>query len=148
MGTDGLDDLAVVEDARMQKMIVRRALAATGAGAVLSLGLLAGQVAAGTPAAQADPARHAVCGSKYYENSDGVCVPRPDGTPSGIRCKDGTYSHAKTRQGACSSHGGIDESASGEGGGGSALLGSAALGVIGSATLGSSIIPALIFGGS
>lgn len=26
---------------------------------------------------------------------------------SGIRCNDGTYSHAQNRQGACSSHGGI-----------------------------------------
>lgn len=132
----------------MQKMTVRRLVAAGGVAGALSVGLLTGQAVHGSGVAHADTDyRHSACGSRYYENSDGVCTPRPDGTPSGIRCNDGTYSHAKTRQGACSHHGGIDDSSSGDAGG-SAAFGSAVLGagVIGSATLGSSMLPALLFG--
>ncbi|MGV9824161.1 DUF3761 domain-containing protein [Gordonia sp. NPDC003429] len=111
----------------------------------MTLGLLVGQAVDGPGIAHADT----VCGSRYYQNSDGGCTPIPDDTPSGIRCKDGTYSHATHRQGACSGHGGISESTGGDdNGSGSAALGSAALGAgaLGSAVLGSSILPALLFG--
>lgn len=129
----------------------RRAIAAAGAAGALTVGVLAGQAADGTALAQAAPTPgHSVsyeCGSAYYMNSDGVCTPSPDAGPSGIKCKDGTYSHAANRQGACSHHGGIDDSAAATDESGSAAVGSAALGVgiVGSATLGSSLLPALLF---
>lgn len=45
-----------------------------------------------------------------YQSPPGVS-PTPDPpkfvAPQGIRCKDGTISHARHRQGACSHHGGI-----------------------------------------
>lgn len=130
----------------VQNRIVRRAIVATGFAGAIGVGVLTSQAYMGSPQAAADTvARHSVCGSRYYENSDGVCTPRPDGSATGIRCKDGSFSHAAHRQGACSSHGGIDES-SGESGG-SAELGSAALGAgaVGSAVIGSSVLPALLF---
>ena len=134
----------------MRKMILRRLVVASSATGVLSLGLLTGATVSGSALAHADaPGGHTVastCGSAYYENSDGICIPRPDGSPTGIRCKDGTYSHATTRQGACSHHGGIADSTGDDntGGGdsgsatGSAAFGSAALGglAVGSAVLG------------
>lgn len=132
------------QNTQVQKMTVRRLFVAAGATVALMFGMLFGTVVGGAAPAHADtpPPVHEVsyrCGQGYYENSNGGCTRSPGNSPSGIRCKDGTYSYAKTRQGACSHHGGIDDSAgtsnSGNGSGsdaatGSAVFGSAALGAL------------------
>lgn len=76
--------------------------------------LLAAQptvVLASTPAAAAAVL---FCGSGYYENSLGRCIPRPHRTPhnqvpagASARCRDGTYSFSQSRRGTCSHHGGV-----------------------------------------
>lgn len=66
--------------------------------------------AAPAPAAapsRAKPAKTETTGSKASGNTD------PSGATA--RCKDGTYSHAKTHQGACSRHGGVAEWLDGSG---------------------------------
>jgi hypothetical protein len=53
------------------------------------------------------------CGSAYYRNSRGNCVPRPSTdptlTPDGPTavCADGTYSYSQSASGTCSHHGGV-----------------------------------------
>ena len=50
------------------------------------------------------------CSSSEYRNVDGVCVRRPTKSPIvgyTARCRDGTYSYSKNRQGTCSHHGGV-----------------------------------------
>lgn len=137
----------------MRTMTMRRVIAATAATGALTLAMFTGSMATGGAVAQADPGPvHTVsdgCGSGYYENSRGSCIPEPDSTPTGIRCKDGTYSHAATRQGACSNHGGIDNGSGAGAAGGdptAIILGSFAIGglALGSAALG----PLLLFGSS
>ncbi|GAB2568289.1 hypothetical protein GCM10027167_89330 [Nocardia heshunensis] len=65
--------------------------------------------------ATATPILHdAYCGTSEYENSDGVCVPRPEKSataPDGAtaHCKDGTWSFSQHRRGTCSGHGGVAE---------------------------------------
>jgi len=49
---------------------------------------------------------------KTYKNKDGQIVPSPrlaSSPPAGAsaKCKDGTYSFSKHRQGTCSHHGGV-----------------------------------------
>ena len=51
-----------------------------------------------------------------YVNSQGEWVPSPTHTPDGqppagasARCRDGTFSFSKSRQGTCSHHGGVAE---------------------------------------
>ncbi|WP_083889014.1 DUF3761 domain-containing protein [Gordonia sp. KTR9] len=138
----------------MPTMTARRILAGLAAVFALTLGLLFTGAAAGGAPAHASPAVHNVdytCGSGYYENSEGSCIPGPDGSPTGIRCNDGTYSHAENRQGACSRHGGIADD-SGEAGAGGDGSGSAELGfgsaVIGSSVIGIGFLSALLFGSS
>jgi hypothetical protein len=51
----------------------------------------------------------------YWSKTAGSCVPVPaqaSTPPSGstFQCADGTYSFSKTSHGACSRHGGIDQS--------------------------------------
>lgn len=51
---------------------------------------------------------------KYYTNSRGERVQSPtqySSTPAGAtaRCKDGTYSYSRNKQGTCSHHGGVAE---------------------------------------
>ena len=58
-----------------------------------------GGAAATTTPSAATPAKPATSSSKSSGNTD------PSGATA--RCKDGTYSHAKTHQGACSRHGGV-----------------------------------------
>lgn len=137
-------------------MTARRLLAGLATVLGLTFGLLCGAAANdGSAVAHAEPAIHHVddtCGSGYYRNSQGSCIPGPDSSPSGIRCKDGTYSHAKTRQGACSRHGGIaDDSGtagtSDSGGSGSAELGVGSA-VIGSSVIGMAFLSTLLFGSS
>ncbi|MCK8614383.1 DUF3761 domain-containing protein [Gordonia sp. C13] len=140
--------------AAVQKNRVKRVLVGVGAVLAMTIGALLGSTA-GSSAAYADtPHLHEVdysCGSDYYRNSQGSCTPGPDGSATGIRCKDGTYSHAKTRQGACSRHGGIADS-SGGAGGGSSDAGSAEMAfgsaVIGGAFIGTMFLGALLFGSS
>lgn len=45
-----------------------------------------------------------------YIAASGDCVERPDSNhnPGSIPCRDGTFSHAEHRSGACSHHGGIE----------------------------------------
>ena len=55
---------------------------------------------------------HGGCGSGYYQNSRGNCVPRPvraNRPPAGAsaQCRDGTYSFSQSRRGTCSHHGGV-----------------------------------------
>ncbi|MGU3290942.1 DUF3761 domain-containing protein [Williamsia sp. M5A3_1d] len=148
-----IDRGAMSENRPMRTMMLRRALASTAVTGALTLAMFTGATATGSSVAQADPGPvHTVsdgCGSGYYENSRGSCIPEPNSTPSGIRCKDGTYSHATTRQGACSRHGGIDSgSGSGptDGDAAAIILGSFAIGglALGSAALG----PLVLFGSS
>lgn len=63
------------------------------------------------------------CGSGYYRNSSGNCIPSPSRPRSGqtqgalsgsnipagatARCRDGTYSFSQSRRGTCSGHGGV-----------------------------------------
>ncbi|WP_078111835.1 MULTISPECIES: DUF3761 domain-containing protein [unclassified Gordonia (in: high G+C Gram-positive bacteria)] len=138
----------------MPTMTARRLLAGLATVLALTIGSLLTGAAIGDAPAGADPAIHEVdysCGSGWYENSDGNCVPGPDNSPTGIRCKDGTYSHAKNRQGACSRHGGIADG-SGTTGAGSDESGSSELGVgsavIGSSVIGAALLGALLFGSS
>lgn len=54
----------------------------------------------------------ASCGSGYYLNVDGNCVPTPRTAPSvpegaTAECNDGTYSFSQNRRGTCSHHGGV-----------------------------------------
>lgn len=69
------------------------------------------------------PAEALSCGSGYYRNSAGNCIPSPrrpragqaqgllgtSNIPSGAtaRCRDGTYSFSQSRRGTCSRHGGV-----------------------------------------
>ncbi|OUC80943.1 DUF3761 domain-containing protein [Gordonia lacunae] len=136
----------------MPTMTARRLLVGFAAVVVLTFGVLIAGVSGGGATAHADPGGHKVdytCGSGWYENSEGSCVPGPDSSPTGIRCKDGTYSHAENRQGACSRHGGIadDSGAAGAGGSGSAELGFGSA-VIGSSVIGIGFLGALLFGSS
>lgn len=114
---------------------IRRALAGATAAIALTLGVLAGPSLVsdlGAAHAQTLPgasqAKATSCKSGYYRNSNGRCVHVPDGNSGGatFRCKDGTYSHAQHRQGACSRHGGIAGPANSGDGNGSlgALFGS------------------------
>ncbi|MGJ0118969.1 DUF3761 domain-containing protein [Williamsia sp. MIQD14] len=137
----------------MRTITMRRALAAVAATGTLTLAMFTGALATGSTVAHADPGpAHTVsdgCGSGYYENSRGSCIPEPDSSPTGIRCEDGTYSHAETRQGACSNHGGIDNGSGSSASGGdptAIILGSFAIGglALGSAALG----PLILFGSS
>ena len=141
----------------MQKTIVRRVLAVAGVTTALLLAMVVGSTASGYTVARADtPYSHSAdyeCGSGYYENSTGSCTKGPDGSPTGIRCEDGTYSHATTTRGACSRHGGIADSSGGSGTGGdpgSLALGSLAIGGLaalgGVLLLGSSVLGAGLFG--
>ncbi len=118
---------------------------------VLAVGVLVASPAfGGASVASADTgAVHPVsdgCGSGYYENSRGRCIPTPDGSTSSIRCKDGTYSHAENRSGACSRHGGIS---GGSGGGSGAADPGVALGVlgVGSAVVGGALLLPLLLSG-
>ena len=53
------------------------------------------------------------CGSGYYRNSYGHCVPRPSTDPNlapggpTAQCADGTYSYSEHASGTCSHHGGV-----------------------------------------
>jgi hypothetical protein len=55
----------------------------------------------------------ASCGSGYYRNVDGHCVPRPSSDPSlepggpTAICADGSYSYSEHASGTCSHHGGV-----------------------------------------
>jgi len=52
----------------------------------------------------------ASCSSDEYRNVDGQCVRRPTASPGSgytARCRDGTFSYSKNRQGTCSHHGGV-----------------------------------------
>ncbi|MCV7075106.1 DUF3761 domain-containing protein [Mycobacterium szulgai] len=57
------------------------------------------------------------CGSGYYQNSDGKCIPRPTpgspggGAPPGATaiCRDGDYSFSTHHSGTCSGHGGVQQ---------------------------------------
>lgn len=71
----------------------------------------------------AGPAEAQSCGSGYYRNTAGNCIPSPrrprgggaqgllgsSSIPSGAsaRCRDGTYSFSQSRRGTCSGHGGV-----------------------------------------
>ncbi|WP_299573756.1 DUF3761 domain-containing protein [uncultured Williamsia sp.] len=118
---------------------------------VLAVGVLvAAPTFGGVPAASADTGvAHSVsdgCGSGYYENSRGRCIPTPDGSTSSIRCKDGTYSHAENRSGACSRHGGISGGSGGDSGAADAGVALGVLGV-GSAVVGVATLLPLLLGG-
>ncbi|MEO9329131.1 DUF3761 domain-containing protein [Gordonia aurantiaca] len=131
----------------MRKSRIRHVLAGVITVLTLTVGSLLGSSALGSPAAYADtPLVHQVdytCGDGYYRNSEGSCTRGPDGSATGIRCKDGTYSHAENRQGACSRHGGIADG-SGDGSG-SSDTGSAAMG-FGSAVIGGAVVGSLLLG--
>ncbi|HEY0226972.1 MAG TPA: DUF3761 domain-containing protein [Mycobacterium sp.] len=67
----------------------------------------------------------ASCGTGYYQNSSGQCVPDPSsglppvgapglvggGIPSGATaiCRDGDYSYSTHHSGTCSGHGGVKQ---------------------------------------
>ena len=68
---------------------------ATGKGACSSHGGVAKQAAAAAKVAEKKETRTA---AKLENRARGAIA----------KCKDGTYSHAKSLQGACSSHGGVD----------------------------------------
>ncbi|MEH3154405.1 MAG: DUF3761 domain-containing protein [Gordonia paraffinivorans] len=133
------------------KSSVMGRLAAAVAVLVLAVGVLvAAPVLAGAAVASADTGvAHSVsdeCGTGYYENSNGRCIPVPDDSTTSIRCADGTYSHAENRSGACSRHGGI---AGGSGGRAGAADAGVALGVlgVGSAVVGGALLLPLLLGG-
>lgn len=145
----------MTDDHAMQKMRFRRFFAVVGATAVCVLAMMAGAATNGTSIARADTAySHSAdyeCGSGYYENSNGSCTKGPDSAPSGIRCEDGTFSHARTTRGACSSHGGISDGSGGESSAadaGSLALGSLAVGGLLGLVLGSSVLGAGLLGSS
>ncbi|PWD41256.1 hypothetical protein ACN93_20715 [Gordonia paraffinivorans] len=136
------------ESCRVRKSRIRHVLAGVITVLTLTVVSLFGSSALGSPAAHADtPLVHQVdytCGDGYYRNSEGACTRGPDGSATGIRCKDGTYSHAKNRQGACSRHGGIADGSGGDGSG-SSDTGSAAMG-FGSAVIGGAVVGSLLLG--
>ena len=70
------------------------------------VGLVAG-LGIGGVATSPGPFRQ--CPAGTYKNSDGGCTERPDQNPNGAigQCCDGTDTHAKHRNGACSGHGGV-----------------------------------------
>lgn len=89
----------------MKRLLAFVLALATPATAALSAGSLA------IPTAAAE-ARGGSCGSGYYVNSRGNCVPRPRRSatvPAGAsaKCRDGTYSFSQSRRGTCSHHGGV-----------------------------------------
>ena len=86
------------------------------------------------------------CGSGYYENARGRCIPSPDDSTTSIRCEDGTYSHAENRSGACSRHGGISGGTAGDSGASDPAVALGALGV-GSAVVGGALLLPLLLGG-
>ncbi|WP_083743462.1 DUF3761 domain-containing protein [Mycobacterium rhizamassiliense] len=65
------------------------------------------------------------CGTGYYQNSDGQCIPSPSsglppggapglvggGAPAGATaiCRDGDYSFSTHHSGTCSGHGGVKQ---------------------------------------
>jgi hypothetical protein len=63
------------------------------------------------------------CGTGFYQNSDGQCIPDPSsglppngapglvGTPPGATalCRDGDYSFSTHHSGTCSGHGGVKQ---------------------------------------
>jgi Protein of unknown function (DUF3761) len=51
------------------------------------------------------------CPYGTYQATSGDCVERPDYCYRDLtaRCRDGTYSHSESHQGACSHHGGVSE---------------------------------------
>jgi len=61
----------------------------------------AAPAATATPAAPAAAAKPAAAAPKAASNTD------PTGATA--KCKDGTYSHAKSHSGACSKHGGVGD---------------------------------------
>ena len=69
-----------------------------------------------TPAATTAPAAApATVAPAKREASESKSPANTDPSGATARCKDGTYSHAKTHQGACSRHGGVAEWLDGSG---------------------------------
>lgn len=66
-----------------------------------------------TPATPATPAEPAAAPARPSAGKSSPGNTNPAGATA--RCKDGTYSHAKTHQGACSRHGGVAEWLDGSG---------------------------------
>ena len=63
-----------------------------------------------TTSTNLSPGSATSCSSDSYRNVDGQCVRRPTINPGSsytARCRDGTFSHSKSRQGTCSHHGGV-----------------------------------------
>lgn len=87
---------------------------------LMAAALLSAAAVCSTPAfvTSAPVTTLAGCGTGYYQNSDGQCIPRPSpgqggdgGAPTGAtaQCRDGNYSFSTHHSGTCSGHGGVKQ---------------------------------------
>ncbi|MBY0387550.1 MAG: DUF3761 domain-containing protein [Mycobacterium pseudokansasii] len=71
----------------------------------------AGTVGTGVIAHASTASAGWMCPPDSYQNSSGVCVPRPDSSNGDVTaiCRDGSHSHSQHRNGTCSGHGGVGQ---------------------------------------